>query len=176
MPIIQSLEKLFTRPDENPAVTALYNACIAQARTPEFYKTLAVPDTVDGRFDLLLLHVALVMRRLDGETKQQLFDLMFADMDQSLREMGVGDMSIGKRIRPMIGAFYGRSQAYEKALSGSDEMLAEAITRNVYGKVSASPEVLQKMTDYVRRAVVKLNGQPPAELNEGRVEFPAVIA
>ena len=92
---------------------------------------------------------------------------MFADMDQSLREMGVGDMSIGKRIKPMIGAFYGRSHAYEKALSGSDEVLAEAIARNIYGKVSASPETLQKMTDYVRRAVTKLDEQLQAEINEG---------
>jgi cytochrome b pre-mRNA-processing protein 3 len=177
MPIMQSLAKLFARPDKNPAVTALYNVCVAQARAPEFYRILSVPDTVDGRFDLLLLHMALIMRRLNGEAeiKQQLFDLMFADMDQSLREMGVGDMSIGKRIRPMIGAFYGRSRAYEQALSGSDEVLGEAVARNVYGKAEAPSGVSQKMADYVRRAVVKLDQQPQAEINEGRVDFPVVV-
>src|SRR6202042_1273633 len=106
-----------------------YNICVAQARSPEFYSVLGVPDTVDGRFDLLVLHVALVMRKLgpEADIKQQLFDLMFADMDQSLREMGVGDMSIGKRIKPMIAAFYGRAQAYERALVEGDEELQRAI-------------------------------------------------
>ena len=82
------------------AVEALYGATMAQARRPEFFRDLAVPDTLDGRFDMLALHMVLLLRRLkaDGEVNralaQELLDLMFADMDRSFREMGVGDYSI----------------------------------------------------------------------------------
>ncbi len=173
MTIIQRLYSFLSQPEIDPAVTELYRSCVAQARRVEFYRDLAVPDTVDGRFDLLLLHVCLVMRRLDreGETKQQLFDLMFADMDRNLREMGVGDMSIGKKIRPMISAFYGRAQAYEKALGESDEALAAVLGRNLYGAAQPDMEILSRMADYVRRAVAALDKQPLADLVAGRVEF-----
>ena len=138
--MLQSLARFFAGPADDPAVAALYGACVAQARLPDFYRVLAVPDTIDGRFDLLVLHVVLVMRRLSGEAefKQQLFDLMFADMDRNLREMGVGDMGVGKKIKPMISAFYGRAQVYEKALAESDDALAQALARNLYGKAPAA--------------------------------------
>jgi cytochrome b pre-mRNA-processing protein 3 len=170
---MRSLARLLKAPAQNAAVAALYSACVAQARAPEFYQILAVPDTIDGRFDLLVLHVVLAMRRLGGEDemKQQLFDLMFADMDQSLREMGVGDMGIGKRIKPMIAAFYGRMQSYENALAEDDEVLAQALARNLYGKAVPSPEALRGMVEYVRRTVAGLEGQPVDDLLEGRVEF-----
>lgn len=173
MPLLQRLAALFTAPVAEPAIVLLYQACVKQARSEEFYRVLDVPDTVDGRFDLIVLHVYLAMRRLGAnmDVKQQLFDLMFADMDQSLREMGVGDMSIGKRIKPMIGAFYGRTQAYENALAEKDGALVNALARNLYGKITPSPEVLQKMADYVRRAVVMLDQQDVADIANGNVKF-----
>ena len=109
------------------------------------------------------------------DAKQQLFDLMFADMDQSLREMGVGDMSIGKRIKPMIGAFYGRAQAYENALAEKDEALVGALARNLYGKVTPSRESLHKMADYVRRAAVQLDAQSADDVVNGDVKFPEPV-
>lgn len=176
MPLLQSLARIFTAPSDDPAIAALYSACVAQARRPPFYGDLNVPDTIDGRFDLLLLHVVLVMRRLGdaAEAKQKLFDLMFADMDRSLREMGVGDMGIGRRIKAMIGAFYGRAQAYEKALEEGGEALATALARNLYGKSQPTPETLQAMTEYVRRTVAKLDAQSPADIASGNVEFEAL--
>jgi len=173
MTMLQRLTGFFIKQPADPATAALYSACVAQARREEFYRLYGVADTIDGRFDLLVLHVFLVMRRLggEGEIKQKLFDLMFADMDQSLREMGVGDMSIGKRMRPMIAAFYGRTQAYEKALAQSGVALSEALARNLYGGV-VQPDALKAMTDYVRRASSALDTRSLEELRGNRVAFP----
>jgi cytochrome b pre-mRNA-processing protein 3 len=177
MALLQRLYKYVTRPAVDPAVAALYNACVAQARQAAFYETLGVPDSIDGRFDLLLVHVFLVMRRLgvEAEIKQSLFDLMFADMDRSLREMGIGDMSVGKKIKPMIMAFYGRAQAYEKALAEDDNALAVVLRRNLYGTTPVSADNPMQLAIYVRRAVAALDKQGLEDITEGKLEFPAVI-
>lgn len=168
MPLLQRLYHFFARPVADPAIDGLYRACIAQARKPEFYHIFGIPDTVDGRFDLLLLHVFLVMQRLDKpEARQQLFDLMFADMDLSLREMGVGDVSIGKKMKPMLAAFYGRSQAYQQALAGVVDLPA-TLQRNLYGKVEATSENLRQLTAYVCQSTERLEDQTAEEiLNNG---------
>lgn len=121
------------------AAFALYGAAVAAARAPLFYRDLGVPDTLDGRFDLVCLHVALLVRRLRHEPPpgpalaQAVFDAMFADMDTSLRELGVGDMGIPRRVRAMWEAFHGRARAYEAALDqGCATTLAAALGRNVW--------------------------------------------
>ena len=142
-------------------VDALYAKAVAQARLTVFYAEREVPDTVDGRFDLLVLHVFLLLHRLgaDGrETKrlsQGLFDLMFADMDRSLREMGVSDMAVGKRVKEMARAFYGRVDAYEPAL-GEAAQLEEALARNLYRGAEVRPATLAAMAHYIQRQVAAL--------------------
>ena len=146
-------------------VDALYAKAVAQARLPVFYAECEVPDTVDGRFDLLVLHVFLLLHRLGAprneatrETKalnQGLFDLMFADMDRSLREMGVSDMSVGKRVKEMARAFYGRIDAYEPVL-GDAARLEEALARNLYRGVEVKPASLAAMATYIQRQVAAL--------------------
>lgn len=175
MSLLQRLHHFLIKPVAEPPVADIYRLCVEQARRVEFYQNLGVPDTIDGRFDLLLLHVFIIMRRLDTEkeTKQQLFDLMFADMDRSLREMGVGDMSISKKIKPMISAFYGRGQAYQKALGESDEMLAASLRRNLYGSTEVTPSVLTQMTDYVRSTVAVLAQQSVTDITASRFHFVA---
>jgi len=177
MSLLQRLRHFLTKPVFDPAVVTLYNSCVAQARRIEFYQAYAVPDTLDGRFDLLLLHVFMVMHRLDAaaDIKQQLFDLMFDDMDRNLREMGVGDMSVGKKIRPMISAFYGRGQAYQKALAGSDEELAATLRRNLYGKASIEASITSAMAQYVRKVMVQLKQQSLSDLREGQINFPVPV-
>lgn len=168
------------------AAGALYAAAVAQARAPFFYTALGVPDTLDGRFDLIVLHVHLVCRRLAraGEegaaTAQALFDAMFKDMDRNLREMGVGDPSVPKRIKAMIQAYYGRIKAYDAALSAGGGALLQAIARNVY---NAAPETgatpspgAPALADYVRSAAAALEAADPAALLAGRVAFPPPIA
>lgn len=117
---------------------ALYHACVAQARTPEFYAGLGVPDTPDGRFEMIALHTGLLFRRLsaEGETgkgvAQDVFDAMFRDFDSALRDMAVGDTSVGKQIKAMAEAFYGRMRAYKAGLDAGDAAaLAEPLARNL---------------------------------------------
>ena len=104
-------------------IEAIYGMIVTQAREPLFYRDLGVPDTVNGRFDLLLLHLWLVLRRLksaEGGTalSQALFDHFCNDMDDNLREMGVGDLTVPKRMQAFGEAFYGRTAAYDLALTG----------------------------------------------------------
>tara|TARA_A100001037_G_scaffold281990_1_gene286185 strand:- start:586 stop:1131 length:546 start_codon:yes stop_codon:yes gene_type:complete len=142
---------------------SLYVEIVNQARQPFLFKRFGVPDTVDGRFDMISLHVFLVLKRLKGEGKeleslsQCLFDTMFADMDRSLREMGVGDLGVGKRVKAMIKAFYGRLSAYEKAMSDQDpNSLSKAILRNVFRGDMESIEGAEKITSYINVFYSKL--------------------
>ena len=162
----------------------LYSAAVAQARKPEFYTGLGVPDTIDGRFDLLVLHVHLLCRRLarDGEEgagmAQALFDAMFRDLDRNLREMGVSDPGVPRRIKAMGQAYYGRVAAYEGALKGDDASLADALARNVLGTVPevSPPAEAAALASYVRAAVAALDGAERGALLGGRWAFPAVPA
>ena len=117
----------------------LYNAAVAASRDPVYFERLGVADTLDGRFDLIGLFAALVIRRLralpppGAALAQAVFDAMFADMDFNLRELGVGDMSIAKRMRDMWEAFHGRALAYDGPLQQGDApALAAALARNVW--------------------------------------------
>ena len=136
-----SLTKLLT-PSSNETVYAVYGKAVAQAREPAFYLDVPVPDTVDGRFELIILHVFLLIDRLRGQGEaatelcQRLFDTLFDDMDRSLREMGVGDLSVSKKINTTAEAFYGRAGAYQDALDAQDRAeLMEALSRNIFPDV-----------------------------------------
>jgi cytochrome b pre-mRNA-processing protein 3 len=126
----------FRKPHAHGTIEVIYGMIVAQAREPLFYAGLGVPDTVDGRFDMLLLHLWMVLRRLrpvagGPALSQALFDHFCADMDANLREMGVGDLAVPKRMQKFGEAFYGRSAAYDAALSAGGEALAEALCKNV---------------------------------------------
>lgn len=155
----------------------LYESLVAQARQPGFYLHCGVSDTVDGRFDMILLHAFLVLRRLKrdhgqtAELGQALFDLMFADMDSNLREMGVGDLGVGRRVKAMAEAFYGRIAAYEAGLADDDAMLAEALRRNLFRKAEPAAPAVACVVDYIRREAAALDGQPLAALMAGKVSF-----
>jgi cytochrome b pre-mRNA-processing protein 3 len=117
-------------------IEAIYGMIVAQAREPLFYRDFAVPDTVNGRFDLLLLHLWMVLRHVrilpDGAgLSQALFDHFCADMDANLRELAVGDLAVPKKMQKVGEAFYGRAAAYDMALTDNAEALALAISRNV---------------------------------------------
>ena len=127
------------RPDPaRHAAEELYAVVVAQARRPEFYRDLGVPDTVDGRFELVALHTFLALRRLRSKAnaagaRQALVEVFVDDMDASLREMGAGDLGVGRRVKTMAQALYGRIAAYEAGLAGSEQALVEALRRNVFG-------------------------------------------
>lgn len=152
------LQSVFKRNRPAGAARRIYAVIVARARCGRFYRDFGVPDTVDGRFEMIVLHAFLVLRRLkaDGGASdplgQELFDVMFDDMDVNLREMGAGDMGVGKRVRKMVQAFYGRIAAYDGALDGNDAHLAEALGRNLYGTISAPPDdAVDALARYVRR-------------------------
>ncbi|MBM3571918.1 MAG: hypothetical protein FJX52_06075 [Alphaproteobacteria bacterium] len=172
------LERLFKPTRFEAATSTLYRAIVAQARQPIFYTTLGVPDTVDGRFELIALHAFLVLQRLKGQGEearqagQALFDLMFADMDQNLREMGAGDLGVGPRVKTMARAFYGRIAAYEEGLSDDDTKLAEALRRNLFGTCATIEEKsVTAIGSYLRRQVAGLANQELAGILSGQCRF-----
>lgn len=163
----------------------LYRSIIEQARLPIFYSGYGVPDTVDGRFDMIVLHAHILFDRLkdgdaaDEELSQAVFDLMFADMDQNLREMGVGDIGVAKRIKAMAEAFYGRATAYAVALKKEgDTDLTAALKRNVYRKSEPSEQQLNAATTYFRTQIAHVGAQNLMGFQKGDVSFkpPGVVA
>ncbi len=132
----RQLEAYQTRGRHERAALRLYRAIVTAARSPDFYAVHGVPDTMDGRFEMIGLHAALVLRRLrDGGAEaeaiaQQLFDLMFADMDRNLREAGVGDLSIGRHVKGLASTFLARVQSLDGAITARDGDAVAAIVRH----------------------------------------------
>ena len=158
---------------------ALYRQIAAQGRLPIFYTGYGVPDTIDGRFEMLCLHAYALFHSLKGKgadadaLAQATYDAMFADVDGSLREMGVADLGVGKRIKTMTEALNGRIQAFDRALAAEGLALDEAIRRNVYGTVAPADIQVRAMADYLRRLRVALAGTSMADLCAGRLSLPA---
>jgi cytochrome b pre-mRNA-processing protein 3 len=171
-------------------VQRLYESVLAQARNPRFYGAGWVADTVDGRFELLALHMTLAISGLQaGGPKgqalaQDLFDAFVRDMDASLRELGTSDARFGKRMRYIVEAFYGRAKAYGEALDkapdgapdeGEDAALREALARNLFGG-AAQQETLDRMAAYCRAASAMLAARPVDSWCDGTALFPAESA
>jgi cytochrome b pre-mRNA-processing protein 3 len=166
----------------------LYAQLVDQARAPAFYAAYGVPDSLDGRYEMLALHAFVALRRLKhdegrtGALAQAVFDAMFADMDRSLREIGVSDLSVGKRVKEMARGLYGRIAAYEGGLADgvtpAGDALVGALARNVYGTVAPPPAaVLEALARYVRQALERLEGVPSDRLGtEAPLPWPAIPA
>jgi len=178
--VLSSLFRRKANKENKELAAVLYAAIVAQARQPVFFSEFGVPDTLDGRFEMLTLHAFLVMNRLrEGrpETEdfsQALFDAMFFDLDRGLREMGVGDLGVGRRIKAMIQAFYGRVDAYSKGLAADDAELEAALRRNLYGTAQPRPGDLAAMAGYLRLQRDKLAETALADLLAGRLSFAPV--
>lgn len=165
------LKRIFQRP--RPAERSVYEAIVAAARHPVFYADMGVEDSLDGRFDMIALHTYMVLDRLKGvvqDFRQALVDELFRDMDRSLREMGVGDVSVGKKVRKMAEVFYGRVAAYDKALEQGGDALEAAIARNVFPGQPAGAHAL-RLANYVNEQRAHLAAQVPAEMAGGTVQF-----
>jgi cytochrome b pre-mRNA-processing protein 3 len=168
---------LFRTVPVREAARFAYASVVEHARQPGFFLDCGVPDTVDGRFELICLHAFLYLHRLKREQPQaaplgqRFFDTMFADFDRSLREMGTGDLSVGREIKRMAQAFYGRVAAYERGLAGDDSVLQPALARNLFGTAPPNPRRLEVMAGYVRREAARLNRKAADELLAGRLSF-----
>src|SRR6185437_4845280 len=165
-----------SRPAPRGTIEAIYGMIVTQAREPAFYREMGVPDTVNGRFDMLLLHLWVVLQRLKpaesgAEMAQALFDHVCIDMDDNLREMGVGDLTVPKRMQAFGEAFYGRSAAYDRALTESSEALAQALCKNILnGEGIDKARQLARYTNATIAAVAAVDAEA---LLKGSWTFPS---
>lgn len=177
------LSRLFKGSDQERRVATLYGHIVEQARSAPFFAAAGVPDTVEGRFELIALHGWLVMRRLGRDPaaavfNQALFDYMFADMDLNLRELGVGDLGVSKKIKDLASHFYGRVKAYEDGVApdAPPEALEGALDRNLFGSTLPEPAQVAAMAAYVRAAEARLAAQGTDLLMAGSVDFGPALA
>ncbi|HWA60014.1 MAG TPA: ubiquinol-cytochrome C chaperone family protein [Caulobacteraceae bacterium] len=169
------LDRLLAKRPAKAAGARLNIAATQQARAPAPYLTMNVPDTIEGRFELLTLHVVLLVERLKGEgtlggeVSQALFDAYLRDLDGALREMGVGDLSVGKKMRRLGEAFYGRAKGYAAAFAALPDRgpLADVLARTVTDGADAT--ALAAYADACRRT---LAGQSFEALLAGEVRWP----
>lgn len=171
---------LFRKNPASDAVHALYRAIVAQSRQPVFYAEWGVPDTVTGRFDMITLHMGLIFRRMRRSGKepqefaQSLFDLFFKDMDRSLREMGVSDIGVPKKIQNMGNVFYGLLGKVNDALDDEDQTELQAvIARNLF---AGSPgQDSSQLARYLTRQSQHLATQSIESLMAARIEWAGVL-
>jgi cytochrome b pre-mRNA-processing protein 3 len=174
----------FRRTHHNRNIHVLYGAIVAQARSAAFYGAYGVPDTVEGRFELIVLHLVLALARLssadDGSRRakanraagQQLFDVFCRDLDHNLREMGTGDLAVPREMRRFGEAFYGRQAAYVAALAVAGEPeLENALARNIFG-MGGVDDNTARLAGYIRAAVTGLEALDLNGLVAGGAAFP----
>lgn len=172
----------FWRGPQHRTIGALYGMIVAQARSTVFYADYGVPDTVQGRFELIVLHLVLLLQRLERTDAgvndpgrvlgQRLFDRFCRDLDDNLREMGVGDLAVPKQMRRFGEAFYGRQAAYRAALGAAGEReLEKTLARNIFAVVDVDHRAAG-LARYARAAVRHLETAEEGALLAGRVVFP----
>lgn len=156
----------------------LYGSIVAQARLPVFYQGFGVPDTLEGRFVVLSLQLFAVLHRLNAEGEaasslaQDLIDRFSADMETVLREIGVGDLAIPKRVRGLAASSAALLQSYEGGLAEGDAALAAVIADALPRDPTASGAVGSRLAHYLREALGLLHSQELADLRAGEVRFP----
>ncbi len=169
---------LFRRNTATKPVYAVYSAIVAQSRQPRFYADWQVPDTVTGRFDMISLHMALLFRRLRSESgpkkqfSQAVFDLFFKDMDRSLREMGVTDLGVPKKIQKMGNIFFGLLAALNAAMDSKDVAAVEQVlSRNIFEDGAGTH--VRALADYLFAQDEVLAAQSPEQIAAGTINFGA---
>ena len=165
------------------AARALYLSLVAQSRNPVFYHSFAVPDTVDGRFEMVALHTGLLVDRLCYKNAsrdnvllaQSLFDAMFINLDWAVREMGVGGRGVPRQMKRTMAAFTGRAVAYGEAVRSGRGPAVHALMRNVYGGVtSIDGAKVEALAAYIDALTCSYWEQLPEDLMRGEISFPAV--
>lgn len=179
--MLGTLRKLFI-PKPPEAVNATYIALVKAARNPFFYTELKVPDTLDGRFEMIVLHLFLLQHRLVGthsprgvpleNFSQFLSEAFFYDMDNCIRELGVADTGVSHRIKKMGKAYHGRLLAYTAGLSEATALRA-ALARNLYGTVeNGDVDALNRLAVYVESMAAQLAGTEATQISAGTYVWP----
>lgn len=174
--MLRMVTSLFCSPP--PAAHTTHIALVQAARNPFFFEHLGVPDTLDGRFELLALHAFLLQTRLREEAPElarQLSELLIADLDTALRELGIGDSGVKRRIKTMAKAYHGRLQVYAAALAEGEESLKTSLARNLYGTVvHGDVDLLTAMATYVMRIADTLANTPIDSFTRGTFTWPDI--
>lgn len=171
-----ALRKLFKPSPLKQQANVVYLAVVAQARKAFLYEGYGVPDTVDGRFDAILLHLFLLMHRLKENApetnalSQSILECFVADMDRNLREMGVTDTGVGKRMKQMGSALFGRLKSYEQA-AGDAPAMATALHRNLFREQPGMEEKTTRLALYVQASINALSQQPISAIEAGDIQF-----
>jgi cytochrome b pre-mRNA-processing protein 3 len=170
-------------------IETIYGMIVAQAREPLFYRDLGAPDTVNGRFDMLLLHLWMVMRELrlkgdqaglpsatmsQGPLSQGLVERFCSDMDDNLRELGTSDLKVPKKMQEFGRAFYGRAGAYDMAVAAGPDSLALSLNKNIYN--GADLANARRLAVYVAAMLAALAAIDETTLASGAWRFPAPLA
>ncbi|MBP0579008.1 ubiquinol-cytochrome C chaperone [Labrys sp. LIt4] len=170
---------LFRNRARDAQIARLYDQILAQSRDPALFIEGRVPDTVEGRTDMMLLHLFLLMHRLNDEQgeireiAQGVCDRFFAELDRAMREMGVGDLAVPKKMRKIADIYTGCSSSYGNALhKPDDEELTQVLLRNVYARDEARLPQARALAGYVRRASNALGDASLASLASGSLPFP----
>jgi cytochrome b pre-mRNA-processing protein 3 len=180
------LSRLFRSRPQRAKGAALYLVAVAQARQAEFYAGLGVPDRIDARFELYSFHVLLLILRLKGageegsEVSQALFDSYLSALDDTLRELGVGDLSVAKKMRRLAETIYARIRAFEAATAEDAEpnLLDDLVARALFPQAppsEAQPAPAAAVADYLRRALATLQSQPARDVLDGKPQWPPII-
>lgn len=175
----QEIHRFFRPVDFYAPVLPVWEKIVHQSRHPSFYKSAGVPDSLDGRYEMVCLHAFLVMHRLVGQGQdaqkfsQKLFDYMIEDFDGSLREMGISDLKIGDRVKEMTRGFYGRAVAYRDGLKAeTDVQLCQALDCNMFGtEETPTVENVRKVARYIRSQNDHLCLISSEKVLEGDFEF-----
>ena len=171
---------LFKKKGWNHVGHQLFQTVIDQSRNPLFYSDLAVEDSIDGRFDLMALNMAFVLDKLDThneedgvpELKRILQEIMFDNWDLRLREIGVGDLGVGKKIKVMAEAFYGRMVVYQDLFKSHDiEGMSDALSRNLYRGEDVDQGIIDQMVSYSFNQLDYIKKQSLEMLISGEVDF-----
>jgi cytochrome b pre-mRNA-processing protein 3 len=176
--MIGALKQFFSSSNMQMQAYEAYTAIVGQARNPVFYQQWQVEDSLDGRFDCIVLHLCLVLQRLEQEDAtaemrsfvQYMSEAFFADMDRSLREMGASDTGVGHKVKKMAQAFYGRKKAYGDAM-GDETALREALLRNVYRDKAVPAECVASLAAYMGHNATLLQEQGADALIVGKIRF-----
>jgi cytochrome b pre-mRNA-processing protein 3 len=158
-----NLNKIFTSKNKIYKIENFYNNIVSLARNENLYLKAGVPDTLDGRFELIILHCHFFVKKLleigtdEKIFAQNLINFMFKDFDRSLREIGVGDLSVGKKVKFMVSSYYGRINAYENALSKNNKINSKVLEKNLYGTVTPDIIKIEYMKIYISNLILFLD-------------------
>ena len=167
----------------NNAAHQLFLNVIEQSRNDKFYKNYGVEDSLDGRFDLMTMHMSIILNKLEQHSeindakivRRNLQEIMFDNLDLSLREIGVGDLGVGKKIKVMAEAFYGRIAVYQSLLNSNNQgELSDALERNLYRGKDLDDKILPEMVKYVFSQWDNVHEQSIEKIVKGNIIFLAI--